>query len=160
MTEKVLPLGMKTPTVGGEGRLPRRPCLVKWDEVEAVLPDYDGCAKSQLGTGVYDQGWVGNPGVVSASGRRLPIKVGGARIPAGGATAEHYHPAAEEIYYITHGTGRIRIGGEEHEVGVGDAIAIPPRAAPTVEHRRGHLAVLCCCAPGYENEDTVLTEDE
>ena len=28
-----------------------------------------------------------------------------ARIPVGGATMEHYHPRAEEIYYITHGTG-------------------------------------------------------
>ena len=31
-----------------------------------------------------------------------------ARIPAGGATTEHYHPAAEEIYYITHGTALIK----------------------------------------------------
>ena len=44
-----------------------------------------------------------------------------ARIPAGGATTEHYHPTAEEIYYITHGTGRMRIGDELREVGVGDA---------------------------------------
>src|SRR6516225_7274704 len=49
-----------------------------------------------------------------------------ARLPAGGSTQEHYHPKAEEIYYITHGTGRIRIDGETREVGEGDAIAIPP----------------------------------
>ena len=84
-----------------------------------------------------------------------------ARNTAGGATVEHYHPAAEEIYFITHGTGCMRIDAEEREVGVGDAIAIPPGA----RHKLWNivvdtLRVLCCCAPGYEHEDTVLTEDE
>jgi len=32
-----------------------------------------------------------------------------ARLKPGGSTQEHYHPRAEEIYYITHGTGRIKI---------------------------------------------------
>src|SRR5207302_10384773 len=49
-----------------------------------------------------------------------------ARLAAGASTMEHYHPKAEEIYYITHGTGRIRIAGEIREVKAGDAIAIPP----------------------------------
>src|SRR5271155_2677769 len=45
-----------------------------------------------------------------------------ARLPAGGATQEHFHPRAEEIYFITHGTGKIRIAGETREVRAGDAI--------------------------------------
>src|SRR5437763_15733096 len=49
-----------------------------------------------------------------------------ARLPAGASTREHYHPRAEEIYYITHGTGRIRIETETREVKPGDAIAIRP----------------------------------
>src|SRR4051812_3039691 len=49
-----------------------------------------------------------------------------ARLPVGGATQEHYHPHAEEIYYITHGNGRVRIESEVRDVAVGDAIAIPP----------------------------------
>src|SRR5437868_14889015 len=35
-----------------------------------------------------------------------------ARLDAGASTQEHYHPKAEEIYYITHGTGRMRIEQE------------------------------------------------
>jgi len=31
-----------------------------------------------------------------------------ARLPVGGATQEHFHPRAEEIYYLTHGAGKIR----------------------------------------------------
>ena len=34
-----------------------------------------------------------------------------ARLPVGGSTLEHYHVRTEEIYYITHGTGLIRIEG-------------------------------------------------
>src|SRR5580693_147210 len=49
-----------------------------------------------------------------------------ARVPVGGCTQEHYHPRAEEIYFITAGLGRMRIETETHDVKPGDAIAIPP----------------------------------
>lgn len=82
-----------------------------------------------------------------------------ARLPVGGATQEHFHPRAEEIYYITHGTGRLRIEGEEREVRAGDAIAIPPgRRHKLWNTGREPLRLLCCCAPAYEDDDTVLTE--
>jgi mannose-6-phosphate isomerase-like protein (cupin superfamily) len=82
-----------------------------------------------------------------------------ARLPAGGATQEHYHPRTEEIYYITHGRGRMRIEGEEREVGPGDAIAIPPGRRHKLWNIGSEpLRLLCCCAPAYEHEDTVLTE--
>ena len=82
-----------------------------------------------------------------------------ARLPVGGATQEHYHPRAEEIYYITHGTGRIRIAGELREVRPGDAIAIPPGLKHQLWNTGGEvLRLLCCCAPGYEHNDTVITE--
>jgi mannose-6-phosphate isomerase-like protein (cupin superfamily) len=82
-----------------------------------------------------------------------------ARLPVGGATQEHYHPRAEEIYYITHGAGKIRIEGETREVRAGDAIAIPPRQKHKLWNT-GHetLRLLCCCAPAYEHTDTVITE--
>src|SRR3989337_41267 len=35
-----------------------------------------------------------------------------ARLPVGGATQDHYHLKTEEIYYITAGTGRLRIEAE------------------------------------------------
>src|SRR6478735_2263640 len=49
-----------------------------------------------------------------------------ARLPAGASTQEHYHAKTEEIYFITHGAGRMRIENELREVQAGDAIAIPP----------------------------------
>lgn len=82
-----------------------------------------------------------------------------ARLPVGASTQEHYHPKAEEIYYITHGTGRMRIEGELREVGVGDAIAIPPGQKHKLWNTGTEvLRLLCCCAPAYEHDDTVITE--
>lgn len=82
-----------------------------------------------------------------------------ARVPAGGSTVEHYHRRAEEIYFITAGTGRMRIGREERDVSVGDAIAIPPGTWHQLWNTGDEpLRLLCCCAPAYEHDDTVLRE--
>jgi mannose-6-phosphate isomerase-like protein (cupin superfamily) len=82
-----------------------------------------------------------------------------ARIPVGGSTLEHYHPRTEEIYFITAGTGRIRVESESRDVRVGDAIAIPPGFKHRIWNTgHGNLILLCCCAPAYEHHDTVITE--
>jgi mannose-6-phosphate isomerase-like protein (cupin superfamily) len=82
-----------------------------------------------------------------------------ARLPVGASTQEHYHPRAEEIYYITHGHGRMRIEGGLREVKPGDAIAIPPGKKHKLWNTGTEtLRLLCCCAPAYEHEDTVITE--
>ena len=82
-----------------------------------------------------------------------------ARVPVGGCTQEHYHPKAEEIYYITHGRGRIRIEREVREIKAGDAIAISPGQKHKLWNTGSEtLRLLCCCAPAYEHSDTMLTD--
>jgi mannose-6-phosphate isomerase-like protein (cupin superfamily) len=81
-----------------------------------------------------------------------------ATVPAGGSTDAHFHRTSEEIYFFTSGRGRMRLGDEEAEVAAGDCVVIPPG----VEHRlwAGEdepLVLLCCCAPAYSDEDTVIT---
>ncbi len=84
-----------------------------------------------------------------------------ARLPAGASTAAHFHPKTEEIYYILSGTGKMMIAGEIRRVEPGDAIAIPPNAAhQIVNDGTQPLVFLCCCAPGYEHEDTVLFDED
>lgn len=84
-----------------------------------------------------------------------------ARVPVGGSTMEHYHAKSEEIYYITHGTGRMRIEAELREVRVGDAVAIPPGKKHKLWNTGSEvLRLLCCCAPCYEHKDTFITELE
>ena len=84
-----------------------------------------------------------------------------ARLPPGGSTTRHYHPRAEEIYYILRGRGRMTIGAQIAEVAPGDAVAIPPGEVHQIVNIGAEpLVFLCCCAPGYEHEDTVLVDDE
>src|ERR1043165_9653531 len=82
-----------------------------------------------------------------------------ARLPVGGSTQEHYHGKTEEIYLILAGEGRMRIEGEMAEVKAGDAIAIPPGKKHKLWNTgQETLSLLCCCAPGYEHSDTIITE--
>jgi mannose-6-phosphate isomerase-like protein (cupin superfamily) len=82
-----------------------------------------------------------------------------ARLKPGQSTEEHFHAKTEEIYYITHGRGRMRIGTELRDVRAGDAIAIPPGARHKLWNTGEEpLRLLCCCAPAYEHRDTIITE--
>ena len=82
-----------------------------------------------------------------------------ATVPAGTSTDAHYHQVSEEIYHFTSGSGRMRLGDREGHVRAGDTIVI----APGIEHKLWaspdeDLVLLCCCAPAYSNDDTVITE--
>lgn len=80
-----------------------------------------------------------------------------ATIGPGVITDAHYHPQSEEIYYILAGCGEMKIGNETQNVSAGDAIAIPPGAIHQIRNSGDvPLKLLCCCAPGYEHEDTIL----
>ena len=80
-----------------------------------------------------------------------------ARLPPGAATTAHFHRKTEEIYYILVGRGKMTIGDEVRSVGPSDAIAIPPEAVhQIVNDGSTPLVFLCCCAPAYEHDDTVL----
>jgi mannose-6-phosphate isomerase-like protein (cupin superfamily) len=82
-----------------------------------------------------------------------------ARLIPGQTTAPHYHLKTEEIYYITGGRGQMHIDGDTRAVASGDAIAIPPGKVHLISNIGTEpLRFLCCCAPGYEHEDTVLVE--
>ncbi|HRI16552.1 MAG TPA: cupin domain-containing protein [Verrucomicrobiota bacterium] len=82
-----------------------------------------------------------------------------ARLAPGQATTEHYHAKTEEVYFLTHGSGRMRIESEVREVRAGDAIAIPPGKKHKLWNTGSEtLRLLCCCAPAYEHSDTIITE--
>lgn len=94
-----------------------------------------------------------------AVGTTLNQSLAEATVPPGGATVEHFHRETEEIYFFTHGHGRVRLADVEREIRPGDAVVI----APGIRHKvwaaeDEPLRFLCCCAPAYSHEDTVLTE--
>ena len=93
-----------------------------------------------------------------SSGASAHQSLAEASVPPGGETAEHYHPRAEEIYYITSGHGRMRLGDDTAEIVAGDAIVIAPGTPHKLWAAADEpLVLLCCCSPPYAPEDTVLT---
>ncbi len=84
-----------------------------------------------------------------------------ATVEVGQKTTRHFHPRSEEIYFILKGRGVMEVDGERVELGVGDAVAIPSGAKHQIETVGDeNLEFLCCCAPAYSHEDTVLCDNE
>jgi mannose-6-phosphate isomerase-like protein (cupin superfamily) len=91
------------------------------------------------------------------SGNAINQSLAEATVPPGGETVEHFHRTSEEIYHFVAGAGRMRLGTEEADVRAGDTVVI----APGLRHKLFNpgtepLVLLCCCAPPYSDEDTVL----
>ena len=80
-----------------------------------------------------------------------------ASLPAGGATARHYHLLCEEIYFLLEGSAVMDVNGVLREVGPGDAILIPSGAWHQITAQT-YLRFLCCCAPPYSHDDTFFAE--
>jgi mannose-6-phosphate isomerase-like protein (cupin superfamily) len=81
-----------------------------------------------------------------------------ATLDAGGETAEHFHPKAEELYYFVAGEGRLRLGEQAEPVVAGDCVVIPPGTTHKLWNTGPErLVLLCCCAPAYSDDDTVMT---
>jgi mannose-6-phosphate isomerase-like protein (cupin superfamily) len=82
-----------------------------------------------------------------------------ATVLPGSETAEHFHRTSEEIYHFTGGEGRMRLGDEEGPVRAGETVVIPPGARHKLWNPGpDELVLLCCSAPPYRDEDTVVTE--
>jgi mannose-6-phosphate isomerase-like protein (cupin superfamily) len=82
-----------------------------------------------------------------------------ATLRSGQCTTLHFHPRAEEIYFILSGHGVMQIEAEKTKVGPGDAIAIPNGHKHQICNPNDeNLVFLCCCAPAYSHEDTVLID--
>lgn len=80
-----------------------------------------------------------------------------ATVAPGAETEEHYHRLTEELYWFTSGTGLMSVDGEERPVRPGDCVVIPPGARHKVRNTGERpLVLLCCCAPPYSHEDTVI----
>jgi len=80
-----------------------------------------------------------------------------ATVAPGDATTAHYHRASEELYLVTAGRGRLRIGEEEHGVEAGDCALIPPGEVHRLQNTgSADLVVVCASSPPYSHEDTFL----
>ena len=78
-------------------------------------------------------------------------------VPPGARTLAHVHHEAEEIYHVTAGNGRMRLGPESFDIGPGDTVLIAPGTEHDVQNTGADdLRILCCCSPAYAHDDTQL----
>jgi mannose-6-phosphate isomerase-like protein (cupin superfamily) len=80
-------------------------------------------------------------------------------IPPGKASLLHYHPEAEESYYILSGKAHILIGEQESAISAGQIVLIPPKNLHQIRNiGEDDLEFLAICVPAWEPSNTVLAE--
>ena len=86
-------------------------------------------------------------------------------LPSNCSTQNHYHPIAEETYYILKGKGEVTIDGKKHSVTAGDAILIQPKEKHKImaigdkNQKFQDLEFIAICAPAWEPTNTISVED-
>ncbi len=80
-------------------------------------------------------------------------------IPPQKSSLLHYHPEAEESYYILQGLARITIGEEEAEISPGQIVLIPPNKPHKIFNiGDDDLEFLATCIPAWEPTNSVMLE--
>jgi mannose-6-phosphate isomerase-like protein (cupin superfamily) len=78
-------------------------------------------------------------------------------LPAGKASARHYHPTAEESYIIVAGVAAVEVGDETHEARIGELIAIPPPKPHRIINRgEQDVIFLAICTPPWTPDCSVF----
>jgi len=78
-------------------------------------------------------------------------------IKPGQTTLLHLHKKSEELYFILQGEGKMQLGDDIFSVKKGDTICITPKTKHRIENTGANdLKILCCCAPAYAHNDTVI----
>jgi mannose-6-phosphate isomerase-like protein (cupin superfamily) len=81
-------------------------------------------------------------------------------LPPGKSSLLHYHPEAEESYYILSGWARVLIGEEEVVLTAGTAVLIPaPQPHKITNIGSDNLTFLAVCVPAWEPDNSVFLED-
>lgn len=80
-------------------------------------------------------------------------------IPPNHSSALHYHPEAEETYYILNGDAKILIDGKEYFLSPGDAVLInPPERHQIFASGKVDLEFIVVCAPAWEPSNSVYLD--
>jgi len=78
-------------------------------------------------------------------------------LPAGIASARHYHPTAEESYIVLKGVAHIEVGDETHPAQIGELIAIPPMKPHQIINRgEEDVVFLAICSPAWTPDCSVF----
>lgn len=87
-----------------------------------------------------------------------------ATVAPGVTTQAHSHARSEEIYYVLTGEAVFRMENQSGDVEqstlkAGAAVVIAPNRKHQIRNSgTQRLVFLCCCAPPYSHDDTVLCD--
>lgn len=80
-------------------------------------------------------------------------------IPPGKASRKHYHPIAEESYYILSGTARMELDGEVVILQPGDSVMLPPPQVHQISNAgESDLILLAICVPAWTPDNSVYLD--
>ncbi len=94
-----------------------------------------------------------------AAGGAVGHSVAHIELPPGKASLKHYHPEAEESYYILSGVGRLELDGETVRLHPGQLVAIaPPGVHQIFNDGPEPLHFLAICAPAWTPDNSVYQD--
>lgn len=98
-------------------------------------------------------------GVGENLGNAIKHSFGHVIIPKGATNKLHYHPEAEETYYIIKGKAKMVVDNDEFEVSVGDGVFIKPFEKHKIfQLGEENLEFLVVCAPAWNPNNSVYLE--
>lgn len=71
----------------------------------------------------------------------------------------HRHEAAEEVYVVLSGTGRVKLEADIRDVGPLDAVRVAPEVRRAFEASEGAPLELLAVGPRHEGDGEILKED-
>ncbi len=95
----------------------------------------------------------------SAAGGSQKHSLAHITLPPGKASLKHYHPVAEESYFILSGTGRVVLDDQSTPVKTGDAVAIPVNVVHQIfNDGEEDLTFLAVCVPAWTPDCSVIVD--
>ncbi len=80
-------------------------------------------------------------------------------LPPGKASRRHFHPVAEESYYILSGTAEIELNGERATLAAGDSVMLPPTQVHQITNTGDtDLVLLAVCVPAWTPDNSVYLD--
>lgn len=80
-------------------------------------------------------------------------------LPPGRASLKHFHPTAEESYYILSGVARMVIDGDTKILSPGDGVAVPPQKIHQIfNDGDGDLTFMAVCVPAWTPDNSVYLD--
>lgn len=80
-------------------------------------------------------------------------------IPPGKASRKHYHPVAEESYYILSGTATLVVDDDTATLGPGDSVVLLPNQVHQISNSGDDdLTLLAVCIPAWTPDNSVYLD--